>query len=68
MLLLLLWLEGANGTSLALVVCGIEDLTGHTDWNSAGNLKGGAQPDNSDSRGADPGSCMCPRGKSRTLR
>ena len=30
--LLLLWLEGANGTSLALVVCGIEELTGHTDW------------------------------------
>ena len=53
---MLLWLEGANGTSLALVVGGIEELTGHTDWNSAVSLKGGVRPDNSDSRGADPGS------------
>ena len=53
---MLLWLEGANGTSLELVVCGKEELTGHTDWNSAVSLKGGARPDNSDSRGADPGS------------
>ena len=35
MLLLLLWLEGANGPSLALFVGGIVELTGYTDWHAA---------------------------------
>ena len=43
MLLLLLWLEGANGPNLALVVGGIVELTGYTDWHAAVSLRGGAR-------------------------
>merc|ERR1719203_182977 len=41
--LLLFWLEAANGTSLALVVGGIEELTGHTDRPAAVSLAASSQ-------------------------
>ena len=50
MLLLLLWLEGANGTSLALVVGGIEELTGYADWHAAVSLRGGTWPQGGSTR------------------
>merc|ERR1719370_1086675 len=40
--LLLLWLEGADWTSLALVVGGVQELAGNTDWHAAVCLRGGA--------------------------
>merc|ERR1719370_625097 len=41
--LLLLWLESADGASLALVVRGIQELTSYTDWHTAVCLRGGAR-------------------------
>merc|ERR1719278_2324581 len=40
--LLLLWLEGADWTSLALVVGGVQELAGNTDGHAAVRLRGGA--------------------------